>query len=251
MTNDPTILDVLEAALDGDLSAERAQRLSMAEVQNLREVVLQFYEAWAPQPAKEGLLRVHLGGWVASATDQGIARDLLHASLLYVHEVVVHDPVAAYFEPRRRYLRAFRQVRGQTIDATASSVHGERTGGYESFADNLESHRSSLAVAIPRVAALAPLIRAGIVLPIPHFKLALQRQERIWTAVRYLLQDDDYVALLDQPIDRPALTQDEGPGVQLLTRPLTEADARIQQYGDAVKAHGNSPDVLMRIPHPA
>lgn len=233
MSGPSTIVDVLENALNGDLSAERAQQLSMEQVRSLREVVLQFYDAWAQSPAEEGSLRVHLGGWVASAANDGIARDLLHAALLYAHQTVIYDPVAAYFEPRRRHLAAFRPVRGQGLDSEASSIHQERTGGYESFVDNLVAHRSNLALAIPRIAGLTPLIRDGIVVPIPHLKLTLQRQEKIWVAVRHLLSDDEYLRLLDQPIDRPALTQDDGPGILFLTRPQTAADARIQQYGDA------------------
>jgi hypothetical protein len=233
-TSAATIVDVLENSLDGDLSARRAERLSLSEVKSLREVVLQFYDAWAPYPGAEGTLRVHLGGWVASAASDGLGRDLLHAALLYAHEVVIHDPVAAYFEPRRRSLRAFRPVVGQGLNLETSQIQHERSSGYEYFGeDHLDAHRSHLALAIPRVASLADLIRGGVVLPIPHLKLTLQRQEKIWTAVRYLLTDDDYARLVDNPIDRPALTADEGPAVLLLTQPRTAEDARIQQYGDA------------------
>jgi hypothetical protein len=233
MGNRWTIIDVLENALDGDVSDEHVRRLSMAQIASLREVVLEFYDAWAPYPAEDGLLRVHLGGWVAAITSEGIPRDLLHAALIYAHEVVVHDPVAAYFEPRRRSLQIFEPVRGLDINSNASSIQIERTSGYESFPDNLDAHHSHLAVAIPRLAALAPLIRNGIVLPIPHLKLTLQRQPRIWTAVRHLLRDEDYQARVNDPVDRPALTQDEGPIVRILTRPRTMADAAVQQYGDA------------------
>lgn len=153
--------------------------------------------------------------------------------MLYAHEVVVYDPVAAYFEPRRPHLRSFRPVQGMGISSQASAVYIEATGGFQVEPQNLERHRSSLAIAIPRVAALAPLIRAGAVLPVPHLKLALQRQEKIWTAVRHLLADEEYRTLIDKPIDRPALTWDEGIRAQFFTQPKTKADAVIQQYGDA------------------
>jgi hypothetical protein len=233
MNTAPTIVDVLENALDGDLSAQRARRLSMTEVRSLREVVLQFYDAWVPRPPPEDALRVHLGGWVASAASEGIAQDLLHASVLYAHETVIYDPVAAYFEPRRPSLRSFRPVQGRGLTAEASAVHLERTGGYEANPDSLDGHRSSLASAISQLATLAPLIRIGVVFPVPHLKLALQRQEKIWTAVRFLLADGDYLALVDQPVDRPPLTWDQGMHAQILTQPRTKADALIQQYGDA------------------
>jgi hypothetical protein len=228
-----TIVDVLENALDGEVGSERAMRLSMAEVRSLREVVIAFYETWVPYPAEEDSLRVHLGGWVASSAGEGLARDLLHAALLYAHQVIVYDPVAAYFEPRRRRLRAFGPVQGVGISSEASAIHMERTGGFASHEDNLEGHRTNLAAAFTRVAALAPLIREGTVVPIPHLKLALQRQEKIWVAVRHLLADDQYLEILEHPVDHPALTQDEGTSALFLVQPRTAKDARLQNYGDA------------------
>lgn len=234
MTTQPTIIDVLENALDGDLSPGRIESLSMTEVRTIREVVLEFYDAWAPYPAETGLLRVHLGGWVATNAGQGgTARDLLHAALLYAHQVVIHDPVAAYFEPRRRRLRAFPAVEGLGLNVDASAAQLERTGGYESFPDNLEGHRSNLARGVVSLAELTPLIREGVVVPIPHLKLTLQREQKIWTGVRHLLHDDDYLKLLRNPIDRPALSFDTGTKVQFLTDPRTSSDAKIQEFGDS------------------
>lgn len=233
MTYTPTIVDVLENALDGDLTAERAEQLDLSEIEELRAVVLEFYESWVPRPPGDDVFRVHLGGWVASAADDGIARDLLQAATLYAHEVVVYDPVAAYFEPRRMLLRSFRPVEGLGISSQASAVHIETTDGFQVEPGNADRHRSSLAIAIPQIRTLAPLIRAGVLLPVPHLKLALQRQVKIWTAVRHLLADEEYLALVDQPVDRPALTWDNGIRPQILTHPKSRADALIQQYGDA------------------
>lgn len=233
MTADATIVDVLENALDGDLTKQRAESLDLQAVESLRAVVLQFYDSWVPRPPAKNSFRVHLGGWVASAASGGTAKDLLQAATLYAHQVVIYDPVAAYFEPRRPNLRTFRPVQGQGLNSEASAVHIESTGGFQVDPPNLEQHRSSLAIAIPQVATLAPLIKTGVVLPVPHLKLALQRQEKIWTAVRHLLADDDFREIVDSPIDRPALTWDRGIRPQFLTHPRRRVDALIQQYGDA------------------
>ncbi|HWB69901.1 MAG TPA: hypothetical protein VG518_07975, partial [Solirubrobacterales bacterium] len=229
----PTIVDVLENALDSEITAARARLLSASEVLTLREAVLDFYGAWVPYPAEPDTLRAHLGGWVAAAASDGLARDLLHAALLYAHQVVVYDPVAAYFEPRRDQLRTFRPIEGLGISTEASSVQIETTGGFHAHEDDLEAQRNGLAASFERVAALAPLIRQGIVVPIPHLKLALQRQEKIWVAVRHLLADDEYLKLLENPIDHPALTQDEGTSAQFFVKARNAREDRLQRYGDA------------------
>lgn len=70
-------------------------------------------------------------------------------------------------------------------------------------------------------------------MPIPHLKLALQRQEKIWVAVRHLLGDEEYLKLLANPIDHPALTQDEGASAQFFVRARNAREDRLQRYGDA------------------
>jgi hypothetical protein len=126
-----SIVDVLENALDGNLSAERVGALAMLDIRRLRDVVIEFYDAWAPYPPGEDILRAHLGGWIAATGGEGTARDLLHAALFYAHEIVIHDPVAAYFEPRRQRLRVFPPVQGIDMNADALAVNQERRAGYE------------------------------------------------------------------------------------------------------------------------
>jgi hypothetical protein len=105
-----TIIDVLENALDGELSAGAIEQLSLTQISELAEPVQDFYEVWAPPALAEGDFRIHLGGWVAGNTQHEGARDLLHAGLLYAHQILIHDPVAAYFEPRRKIIKACRRL---------------------------------------------------------------------------------------------------------------------------------------------
>ncbi len=234
LTIDITIVDVLENALDGQLTRERVDLMDSAEIDNLFDAVNCFYDEWRPAPPSDDLLRVHLGGWIARTANLGLARDLLDSALLYAHQVVVYDPVAAYFEPKRSRLRQLPNVQGAGIESDTAAVNQEAKGGYTYFGDNLEAHRSHVGMAVEQVAALAPLIREGVAVPIPHLRLTLQRQEQIFTAIRHLLRDPDYLALLTNPIDRPALTRDDGPNIRfLVTYPRTKQDKLLQEHGDA------------------
>lgn len=238
MDTDPlttaTIVDVLENTLDGELTTERVNRMSSTEMADLFDAVNLFYEEWRPAPPADDLLRVHLGGWVARTANQGLARDLLDSALLYAHQVVIYDPIAAYFEPNRTRLRQLPNIQGAGIDVDAAAINLEAKGGYVYFTDNLEAHRSHVGIAVEQITALAPLIRENVAVPVPHLRLTLKRQEQIFTAIRYLLRDPDYLALLEAPVDRPVLTQDDGPKVQILVpRPRTKHDKLLQDHGDA------------------
>ncbi len=146
----------------------------------------------------------------------------------------MYDPIAAYFQPGRSRLRPLPAIRGVGIDIQASSVHLEATAGYENFADELNSHHTNLSTAVRQVAQLAPLIRSGAVLLVPHLRLTLTRQDAIHTAVRHMVKDDEYRALLASPIDRPPLTQDDGTRVSFsVASPRTRSDERMQEAGDA------------------
>ena len=118
------------------------------------------------------------------------------------------------------------------MNADALAVNQERKAGYEYWGDNLEAHRSHRRLAIRQVSSLAALIRAQVVMPIPHLKLTLQRQDALWAAVRNLLRDEEYLQLLATPVHRPPITKDDGPAVHVQTRPRTAEDARIQNFGD-------------------
>lgn len=227
-----TIVHVLENALDGDLSATRVEQLSQREIDDLYDAVNLFYEEWEGEAPQDALLRVHLGGWIARMASAGLARDLLNSALLYAHEVVIYDPVAAYFEPRRHLLRKLPIIKGAAANVDGAAVNQEATAGYIRFKNDLAAHRSHLGLAVEQVAALAPLIKQGVALPVPHLRLTLARQEQIFTAVRHLLRDEDYIRVVSSPVDRPAITQDDGPNVHIQVRPRTKADQRLQHYGD-------------------
>jgi hypothetical protein len=228
----PTILDVLENALGDEISAGRAERLSIQEVDELYASVNAFYDAWDPPLAPQDTLRVHLGGWIARSGATGTARDLLNLALLYAHEAVIYDPVAAYFQHGLRKLRPLPTIQGPGLNSRADWVRVEASAGYEIFEGNLEAHQSHLALAFERIAQQAPLIRSGVAIPIPHLRMVLQQQDSIFTAVRHMVRDDDYRSLLANPIDRAPLMRDETTGVRIQVQPRTRADAVMQEAGE-------------------
>jgi hypothetical protein len=227
-----TIIDVLENALDGDLTRGAIDRLDLAEIAALAESVQDFYESWQPPVTAEGQLRVHLGGWVAGNLDHAGARDLLHTALVYAHEVILHDPVAAYFEPRRAALRGLPAIRHRSgMQIQSSQGHYEASGGWVN-APNLEGARSYLGMAIEGLAPLAPLIRCGAAVPVPHLRIALDRQQGVLSAVRHMISDERFRHAVEQPVDGPPLTSDEAHGFRVLTEPLkSRADVLNQNFG--------------------
>lgn len=229
-----TIVDVLEGALDGDLSRDAVARLSEADVDELADLVATFYAAWTLEPPAEGVMRVHLGGWVAQNAAAAPMMPVVNNALLYAHEILVHDQVAAFLYPRRSSLRALppiRDARGPQI--AGDQAHIESTGGW--FAQrSLEGAHSYLGDGVEMLAALAPLIRAGVVLPIPHLQVARERQEGILTATIRTFQDPEFGALVSSPIDELPLTRDDLRGFPVKSpRPKTPFDAALQDFGGA------------------
>lgn len=227
-----TIIDVLEGALDGDLTPSAIERLGLKEIAELGEAVQDFYDSWTVPEAPEGELRVHLGGWVAGNTALPGARDLLHTGLLYAHQVLVHDPIAAYFEPKRKALRGLPPIRHRSgMSLQASQGHLEATGGWVNF-ENLEGARSSLVAAVEALAPLGPLIKTGTVIPVPHLRVAIERQDAVETAVRHMIRDESFRTAVENPIDGPALCADDAQAFRIVTEPLrSRADVLNQNFG--------------------
>jgi hypothetical protein len=92
-----TTLEILESAL-GEFTAERVRALTVQEIDSLAESVAESAEAWRP-PNAEGSFRTYSGGWTAKVLGESV--DQLYTSLVYSPSVVVHDPIAEWFDPFR------------------------------------------------------------------------------------------------------------------------------------------------------
>jgi len=190
------VVDVVENFL-GDLSGERIEKLSVSELDRLAEAVNAFYDAWEPPPLEADEFRLYAGGWIAGNFGVAEAREHLYTSLLYAPGVVMHDPIAEWFEPHRDRLVSPPPIRGrngmQLQGAEPQLLGGD---GYLAFRDDPDRTRQMLQAAIPMLGELAPLVRRGIVVPTPHWRLVRQRQESILSAVRHDSRDRELATLI-------------------------------------------------------
>jgi hypothetical protein len=197
-----TIVDVLENAL-GELSAARALSLSATEIAALSEAVNAFYEPWEP-PANNDALRLYAGGWIAGNFQADDARQQLLSSLLYSPQAVIHDPIAEWFFPARERLETPPPIRGRQrgVKVASSEPHLLRGNGYLTFQDQPERTQHELALVLPILAQLAPLIRNGTIIPIPQWQIVQRQQDAILSAVRHDVRDPAFAELVERDWER-------------------------------------------------
>ncbi|MFL6136685.1 MAG: hypothetical protein ACJ74O_02670 [Frankiaceae bacterium] len=195
-TPSATVLDVIENAL-GSTEPIRAGTLTLAEIDELAELVIEFYDAWEA-PKDESTLTAYSGGGLglSQAGDPNV--DYLYASLLYYPRVVVHDPFASWFNRDRDRLNLTHGPRLRSDELWATTT--EYVLGSEYFAQRsqltLEEARNTVRRQLTIVRTLEPLIRSGAVVPIPAWKIVRQRQQAIAAAMRHDIADDALLNLL-------------------------------------------------------
>lgn len=190
-----SVVNVVENVL-GDLSGEGIERLSASELERLAEAVNAFYDGWEPPPLQADEFRLYAGGWIAGNFEPP-AREHLYTSLLYAPSVVMHDPIAEWFEPHRDRLVSPPPIRGRNgMQLQGAEPQLLRGDGYLAFRDDPDRTRQMLRMAIPMLGELAPLVRRGIVVPTPHWRLVRQRQEGVLSAVRHDSRDRELAALI-------------------------------------------------------
>lgn len=211
-----TVLDVLENALDGELTADRAASLSDQDLSQLAEVLADFYATWRPPPPAAGELRAYPGGWVAANYGGAEARSLLASTLLYFDTVVVHDPIGEWFDPRRGQLRGPPPIRYRNgVQVQSAQVNIMAGDGYYAPSSGPARAREHLKWMLPMLMDLAPLIRSGVAIPINQIGTLIDRQEAILAGVRHDLRDSQLVAEISNPIDLQPVTADYSRGLQL------------------------------------
>jgi len=204
-----TILDVLENALSGDLTAEHAGQLTEAELENLADRVNEFYSSYTLQATADDL-RFYSGGWIAGNWENPDIRRYLFTSLVYYPIVVVHDPIAEWFYPGRQTLLVPPELPARTkqmkIQATEPALL--RGDGYYAHRSDPSRTRDRLANVLPLMNELGALFRNGIIVPISQWQLVRERQQAILTAVRYDSRDDELASLMANPLDLPVSRSD-------------------------------------------
>lgn len=210
-----TIVDVLEDVL-GELTPSRAQKLTSHELEILADRVNQFYATWSAPPLSEDEFRVYSGGWIAGNLAAAESRQYLYTSLVYAPSVIMHDPIAEWFYPHRAALQsppAIPSNRGMLIQgAEPQLLMGD---GFYQFREQPERSRDRLAGNLQTIALLAPLIRAGAIVPIPHLEIMKRQQSAILSAVRHDVGSDEFLHIVANPIDQPPPRSDHIRGMDI------------------------------------
>lgn len=110
--NGPTVLDVVENHLDCVLDARRPPRLNSPELDDLGELLAEFYSQWKVNPPEPDVLRINSAGVKPDNVSQVLAE------LLYAHEAVIYDPL----ERALRSASAERQDDAQDALATLATL---------------------------------------------------------------------------------------------------------------------------------
>lgn len=162
-----TIVDALRTEL-GDLNPAKIDTLNTADLDALANAINRFYRTWSPPPLTDDGLRVYSGGWIAGNTSVPLAHKYLLTSLLYAPSVVMHEPLADWFDPDRARVNGLPPVKGRRISVMSSEPDIRRGDGYFRHRAEPERTRAVLAAVIPVLAALEPLLHSGSVVAVPQ-----------------------------------------------------------------------------------
>jgi hypothetical protein len=222
-----TIIDVLENAL-GEITAARLESLNEAELAQLADAVNAFYDTWEPPALTSDELRLYFGGWIAGNLGNPESRQYLYMSLLYAPGVVMHDPVAEWFDPHRNSLQVPAPIRSSQGGMLYQGAEPQlrRGSGYHLFRDEPERSRTWLAGAAPVLVELAPLIRSGVVIPVPQWAIVRQRQMSVLAAVRNDVKDSDLANLIADYPEYPPPRTDQIRGMEVGLGKTAPGDAQ-------------------------
>ena len=206
-----TTLDLLDQVLGGDLTARRVEALTDAEIDTLAAAVADSSARWEP-PEPDQELRVYSGGWVAKP--YGDALSHLFTSLIYAPSVVVHDPVAEWFDRHRGRFDSLpgipgsqRNLGGRMVVVTGEPIQFNATGFYVREGDRYDATRQELARLVPALADIAPLVRSGVVVLIPELTLVWRHQQQLLAATRFDTRNGaelgDLISRLNEAGDPP------------------------------------------------
>jgi hypothetical protein len=208
-----TILDVVEEFFGTKISEVHVDGLSPATMSAFADRINNFYDLRSDEPRDPGEFRVYSGGWIASAATNPEAREILLMTLLYAHRVIVHDPIAEWFDRARTRLKSLPPVRYAHLQVASSEAMLVGTSGF--FSDDFDRTRSELRQRLAELVALEPLIRAQIALPVAHLRPWAAAQSAILSSVRHAIRDPDFARIVRNPIDEPAPSTDFSRGLAI------------------------------------
>ena len=201
-----TIIDVLDNFEGGlGLSPRRAQHLTIPQIDEFGSLVNQFYAAWTP-PINTQTLTIHpgsLAGLGLSSERTPLTRPLFSA-LLYYPRAIVHDPLHDWFNRDKERLTMSSQPKG--VAWVSMSEYENGIVSYWSQRDQMDRVREILVASVNVLESLRPLIVAGVVIPVPQWRIIQARQQQIMTSMRMDLRDDEFFSLFDSVRDGYAVS---------------------------------------------
>lgn len=185
-----TILDVLEMFFQGRPSRSQLLSLSRFDIEQLRERVKEFSSAEEALDAPADA--VYPGSWLGGNWGVDAVRTELDQLLLYNRVILTHDPVADFFCFDNQWLpelAAIRYENGYELSVGPTSWNAQLT--YDYVASDLDRLRGRLAGLVSYVFDLAPLLRAGVLVLRPQWKLWSNRQSQqaLLTSMRHDVRD--------------------------------------------------------------
>lgn len=200
MANTQTILDILDDEL-GAFSPKLVDSLNATSLESLAGAVNDFYDSWS-QPELDDGSSMYAGGWIVGNIEAEDAKQYLYTTLVYYPKTIIHDPLAEWFFKGRTSLVSppiIKDLFGNGVEMSEPGLLGG--DGYYAHIAEPERTKQRLKQAFQLYTELEPLIRAGIVVPIPHWQIVAKKQDAILTAVRYDIANSDFLSAVGQPAD--------------------------------------------------
>lgn len=179
-----TVLDVLENFFGQTPSAASVNRLDAAALDQLGDAVLASSEALVDEQSPPGTY--YLGGDLGAFWHDGLFDSQLFLALLYCPRILVHDPLADFFFTRVEDAPRTRGIRSATSAMTVEG--GPQIWGLHNTAralgGDVNAVRARLGYIVETLVSLAPLIKAGIVIPRAQWPTILARKTALETSLR-------------------------------------------------------------------
>jgi len=191
-------LDVLDGFFGGTPTLEAVGAMSLGQIDELGELVMQSADALARDPAPDvadiGQL-VYPGGWLARGWGEDLFRVELNCSLLYEPRLLLHDPLAEYFFAAFNTLPRMRAVKGAIVSSMYGGAdiwanHGRRVHR----GDCLELIRADLVRIVRFMLEVEPLLRSGVIVMRSQWPTIRRRQRQLMASTN---ADVNSPAMLD------------------------------------------------------
>lgn len=186
-------LTALETFFGDRPTSEQIQGLSTHDIERLAQHVQEFSSTTElTQPPHDAL---YPGSWVAGNWHEPVGRYDLNQRLLYHRVLVTHDPIADFFGIQDRWLYEYRPIRAANGSMAISGGPSlwNRNLIYSFIKDSSEQVRYYLARTIPYIFDLSPLLKSGVILPRPQWKVLRERFNQIGASVRHDVANDSMV----------------------------------------------------------